>query len=356
MKKIMLLLFLIIGSTAFAQKTVNTTGSSQFTAPIIDNPYGPGEQIHVEYFATNNATNDLFINPVFQLLADDEVVYELATESIVLDTQTEDGTISFVFPDNCTIPNGEYELRFVVNYSQPASASSPVTYTTRDGDFDVICNDQNIPAEEPYTSPDCEVFVLTVVFENEGSCCILDPVITLEDYPFHPPHPWKSCKWWVRATVDWGDDPAPKFNAEWNTGHNGLSTVHPCGIEDYFITISWQENGEWCSKVSETIEVRSYCACAHSYPRLLEIGTVTNETFFNLYPNPNDGNFNILLPLSKAASTLEVWNSLGVKIAELSGTFENSVPVELGAVEAGIYLLRVQYEDGLQESKQFIIE
>ncbi|MEM9824860.1 MAG: T9SS type A sorting domain-containing protein [Bacteroidota bacterium] len=356
MKNKLLLFFLFIGGTAFAQQIVSTTGSSQFTALTIDNPYGPNEQIDIEYFATNNTTNDLFIHPVFQLLADDEVVYELAVESVTLESQVSDGNISFQFPDNCTIPNGEYELRFVVNYSQPANASSPVTYTTRDGEFNTICNNQNIPAEEPYTSPDCEVFVLTVLFENEGSCCTLDPIITLQSYPFYPTRPWKLRRSWVRATVDWGDEPQPTFNAVWNTGASGLTTIHPCGVKDYFITISWQENGEWCSKVSESIEVSSFYACQSDLPVLSKFGEVNTETIFTLYPNPNNGNFNILLPSNKTASALEVWNSSGTKVVELSGTFENSVPVELGAVEAGIYLLRVQYEDGLQESKPLIVE
>ncbi|MEM9824859.1 MAG: hypothetical protein AAF985_27490, partial [Bacteroidota bacterium] len=60
MKNILLLFFLIIGGTTFAQQIVSTTGSSQFTAPTINNPYGANDQINFPYFATNNATNDLF--------------------------------------------------------------------------------------------------------------------------------------------------------------------------------------------------------------------------------------------------------------------------------------------------------
>jgi hypothetical protein len=360
MKKIILFFFLLVGiGNTFGQKILSTTGTSQFFLPEIENPYGPNDQIDFEFFATNNTDNHLFINPSFQLLDGTEAIYSWVPSSEILSEQFTEGNIVFQFPDNCTIPNGEYQLRFVVNYSQPTDATSPVTYTTKDGDLNTICNNQDIPAEAPYTSADCEVFVLTVVFENEGPCCFLDPEITLTAEPFFPSHPWKSCKWWVRTNIDWGGSAPVQFNVMWNTGDNGTNLLHLCGTTDYSVTINWLEDGEWCSKESETITVESRCYCIYEYPiiRQLPIGTTNGlvESIV-LHPNPSDGHFHLQFPENQIAISLEIWNTTGSKILEQTGAFENSVPIDLGSVEAGTYLLKVQYEDGTFESAQFLVQ
>ncbi|MEM9822614.1 MAG: hypothetical protein AAF985_16145, partial [Bacteroidota bacterium] len=68
------------------------------------------------------------------------------------------------------------------------------------------------------------------------------------------------------------------------------------------------------------------------------------------------GNFQVFLPKNKTANMLEVWNGTGTKLLEMNGDFKDIIPVQMGSVPTGVYLLRAHYDDGTLENKQFVVD
>ncbi|HEX8040596.1 MAG TPA: T9SS type A sorting domain-containing protein [Chryseosolibacter sp.] len=79
---------------------------------------------------------------------------------------------------------------------------------------------------------------------------------------------------------------------------------------------------------------------------------------FHLYPNPNDGNFDVVVEFSEERSMLlTVWNLLTTtKIAELrkSGSQSYEAHFDLGPLSAGSYTLRLDYGEGTRHIR-FIV-
>jgi hypothetical protein len=97
--------------------------------------------------------------------------------------------------------------------------------------------------------------------------------------------------------------------------------------------------------------------------QVVDIGTVglssyKNETQFTIFPNPNNGSFNIEINNAKEKNyQLEIFNSLGEIIySENSFTKNNSIvkQIQLENVAKGIYFIQIK---GLEKSsiKKIII-
>ena len=80
---------------------------------------------------------------------------------------------------------------------------------------------------------------------------------------------------------------------------------------------------------------------------------------FELYPNPNDGSFEVGVELSEESIiTLSVWsittsNSVGVR--RLEGNSEYNVHIDFRPLSSGPYVLRLDHEKGY-ELIRFIVE
>jgi len=79
-----------------------------------------------------------------------------------------------------------------------------------------------------------------------------------------------------------------------------------------------------------------------------------NDLNVSVYPNPSEGNFNVLLPVNLTSAYYEVFNSLGTLIK--NGRFnESNLRIDLTDANKGIYILRIK-NNGKLFSQKLIIE
>ena len=78
---------------------------------------------------------------------------------------------------------------------------------------------------------------------------------------------------------------------------------------------------------------------------------------FNLYPNPNNGIFNIEIknhPLDKI--NLEIYSLLGVRILEIKDfNRQNSIPIDISNYPKGIYLVKINCDKFIY-TKRIIVQ
>jgi hypothetical protein len=102
---------------------------------------------------------------------------------------------------------------------------------------------------------------------------------------------------------------------------------------------------------------------AKSFPYALNvcypqgIAQVTEGVDLSIYPNPNQGNFTVTISSSdRVSGTMSVLDQLGrtVKTQNIDLTGTRQIPLELGNVAAGAYLLMVTTDES-RSVKQFIV-
>jgi hypothetical protein len=132
------------------------------------------------------------------------------------------------------------------------------------------------------------------------------------------------------------------------------------GVGTYILTYTYTgNNGLGCTSTDTTKVIVSDCG---ERIRLLSDNGVI------LYPNPNNGRFNI-----KVNSTL--YNYLGMKVYDMQGRLVNGkadgkvlqspvfgnlvfgrvIPVDLSYLPSGTYLIKLYYDDGIRSSEKGIL-
>ena len=84
-----------------------------------------------------------------------------------------------------------------------------------------------------------------------------------------------------------------------------------------------------------------------------------NKTLFKIYPNPNNGEFNINFNnQSKDIEYIKVLNALGIEIKSFNlqqSSMTNSIKINLKGYPKGLYLITITNSDGLQSTNRIII-
>ncbi|MBK6983481.1 MAG: T9SS type A sorting domain-containing protein [Bacteroidetes bacterium] len=80
----------------------------------------------------------------------------------------------------------------------------------------------------------------------------------------------------------------------------------------------------------------------------------TQHTFFSLYPNPNNGNFNILNENTEKELSLDIYNLLGEKVYYQGITEQNSV-LNLN-LKSGVYFVNVIDKKGNKAVQKIIVQ
>ncbi|MEM8906622.1 MAG: T9SS type A sorting domain-containing protein [Bacteroidota bacterium] len=380
MKKIAIVFLLICcwGINGFAQNGFGSTMSVSFTIPDVNGTFGPNDQIEVDYQPFNNTQENLTINSQFELWDANGVIYEMEPDPELIPSESSDaGTIRFSLPADCLLSSGIYELHMNVTYEQSAT-TAPATVSTFDNNFNIICDNLTIPVGNPGVSEVCEVFIADLLYVDlEENCCTFDPTITLTAIPNNAsnPHKFPTLRTYVSAHIDFNQvgDPVA-YTLEWSHGATGHSFIHDCGgTVEYYLTVTWQENGHVCTKTAGPIEANAISDCNHSGdpsgpggpgggdgdsppPPVQTTPENTTVAPLQLFPNPSQGHFQLILPSDKSVVQVEVWNNLGQKVWHLERPQSGHYPLDFSAFQSGLYHLRVQYDNRETVVQQVIIQ
>jgi hypothetical protein len=79
----------------------------------------------------------------------------------------------------------------------------------------------------------------------------------------------------------------------------------------------------------------------------------SNASAFEMMPNPSNGNVSIMINATSDNSSIEVYNLLGEKVAELA--VENAQSVRLNDLSNGLYLVKLNSK-GATYTQKLIVE
>ena len=111
---------------------------------------------------------------------------------------------------------------------------------------------------------------------------------------------------------------------------------------------------------SYTVTITDANGCTTSISATLVISDaagIHNINNFNVLPNPNDGNFNILINLTRAETyTVQLVDVIGRVLADWNcNQMDNNIAVGLNYLSPGIYFVVLKQENGITSSKKLII-
>ena len=381
MKKLVPILLLLLWtfSHAVAQKGISiNNGSVDFQLPE-DDQYNAGDVIIVPFLASNNTgNNEILMHCTFELKQGENLFFSQEIDPIILTVipQTFTGEIEFVFPSECELPNGDYQLSLEVFYTH--NSLNSINMDTEDINSNSSCSDTQLPAGNPGTSEVCSLYFPNIDYSN-GTCCNI-PSIQINSTKFL--YVWRcECSFLLEPTIDFPFG-APNYASVWtNSANQVVSTCrsidHYCGEETYTLTIRWFENGTICTASQTITTSEECCECLDKSECSGEVGggnggisaliplslddkikdtgnnLISGETI--LFPNPNQGQFKLRFPEDKEIRTIEVWNLNGDLLRAETGPFEMVHPVELTKEAPGTYYLRIEFVDGTNELQRFIV-
>ncbi|MEM8906623.1 MAG: T9SS type A sorting domain-containing protein [Bacteroidota bacterium] len=372
---IVLTCFILLANWSMAQGLLNNFSAS-FTLPTIAGPYEPEDELLFDYTLFNNSSESVTAKIKFELWQNGMLALEAAPADILVSASSNtNGSFSFQFPEACLLAGGDYTFRAAVNYAQTGT-NAPITVSTFDGGFMSICDDQSIPIGG--TSDSCVILLEDLTYLDDFStCCTLEPNIVLTStpaYPYDPPKFPLIRRSYVHAQVNFGSNPV-SYTLEWSNGATGPTFIHDCGgTVDYYVTVTWEENGHVCSIVAGPVAATSHFACPHDgdpinpgglggllggrdpvKPSTSAPAPYALDAGLRIFPNPNQGQFQVSIPNAAHVTHLEVWNNLGQKVWQAEGAVSNTHALILPEVQTGVYLLRVRYDDATIGTQQFVI-
>ena len=148
-------------------------------------------------------------------------------------------------------------------------------------------------------------------------------------------------------------------NPQYQWTKNGQNIVG--ATSDNWGTFSLSDGDVVCVEMSSDYKcpqpktVTSNCIEMH-----LKLGAddLDNTTDWQLYPNPNNGQFTLKGTATNGGATLEIYNAVGQLVYEKAITIKNyqlNTTVDMGSVTAGIYLIHLQTEQSTT-TKRFNVD
>jgi hypothetical protein len=133
---------------------------------------------------------------------------------------------------------------------------------------------------------------------------------------------------------------------------NSIRNDYPCDIGHYA-----QDLLTWFSS-EEQVDLDHFCAISSSERSLAVKGKLEQKSF-QVYPNPSSGDFVIckLAKPSKLGGQIQIFDQTGrVLISQKVQIGQVEIPVILENLEAGVYSLSVQSNDGQVSSTSIIVQ
>ena len=81
-----------------------------------------------------------------------------------------------------------------------------------------------------------------------------------------------------------------------------------------------------------------------------------NQANFNVYPNPNNGIFNISISNSVENQTIEIKNIIGQIVYSETASNSSVNTIDLSDLDKGVYTVSLVSESGISTAKKIIIQ
>jgi PKD repeat protein len=230
-----------------------------------------------------------------------------------------------------------------VSFVNTSTGGSFCNWNFGDGNFFAGCN----PPVHVYTAPGAYQVCLTI-YDSTCQSTLCDTVI------INGPPPCQASFTFTNQSNNFSfvNTSTGTFNCSWAFGDGSTSTVcnpnHTYtanGIYGVCLTIS--QPGTPCqSTVCDTVVVTN-----------VGITNLHNlSTNFNIYPNPTEGNSNIVFNLSAVSHVaLNVYDLLGNKLLVLAPIVlqsgSNTLPIQLNKVPKGLYIISLQVNENIGYQK-----
>ena len=158
-------------------------------------------------------------------------------------------------------------------------------------------------------------------------------------------------------------DPLPQIDYESTPpsgGNNGMIEIQPSGGTSPY-SVTWQDGNDQLIRTNlpegiYNVTITDANGCSSTITiELLMVNHHNPEiaTTFEIYPNPNNGQFVVNLVLKEASeSTLQIYNVLGQTVYQQKLTGLNfEIPIHLKKLTKGVYLISVTTEQGMAIKK-----
>ena len=114
--------------------------------------------------------------------------------------------------------------------------------------------------------------------------------------------------------------------------------------------------GDWYYTTSAAMVRLNFDPNATGPASIASLNEFTNDTKFNVYPNPNNGSFNITISKSNVDQKIEIKNILGQIVYSQNASYSTENNINLSELEKGIYSISLTSINGITPSKKIIIQ
>jgi Secretion system C-terminal sorting domain/Carbohydrate esterase, sialic acid-specific acetylesterase len=159
---------------------------------------------------------------------------------------------------------------------------------------------------------------------------------------------------------NWSANPSysAPFISDWSIGSNGTNTryylIKPKANEPKHLLVMRKFCGKYLIKMLKTDNtITNYKITKANTNNSIELETPI-ATSFNLFPNPNNGEFKILFE-DKQNRTIKIFNAIGKLIWANKDSYENEYAINIKDISQGIYFVHITNSDGNINRKQIQI-
>ena len=86
------------------------------------------------------------------------------------------------------------------------------------------------------------------------------------------------------------------------------------------------------------------------------VNEIVNSATFNVYPNPNNGIFNISISNSVENQTIEIKNVIGQTVYSEIASNSSENTIDLSNLDKGVYTITLISDNGMSSAKKIIIQ
>jgi hypothetical protein len=139
-------------------------------------------------------------------------------------------------------------------------------------------------------------------------------------------------------------------------GTSGNTDVAETMLQDIDGTQTGGNPGDWYYTTSAPMVRLNFDPNATGPLPPVSINEVVNSAKFNIYPNPNNGIFNVSISNTKESQTVEIQNVIGQTVYSELATNSSTNAIDLSILDKGIYTVTLKSENGVSSSKKIIIQ
>ena len=85
------------------------------------------------------------------------------------------------------------------------------------------------------------------------------------------------------------------------------------------------------------------------------VDDVTKNKGIKIYPNPSNGVVNVSIENYSGNLNVEIYDINGRKVFSNTGNYSTDKAISLQGLQAGVYVLKLEGEDGLSHSEKIVL-